>query len=182
MASTKLKMGLVAAVITASVLTPWLLQRQAQARLNAQNEIERRQYNQLAELAADNQRLAGLIASADRSRASSNSQFRELLKLRGENHCPTSLDQLTPYLAQNNATLSGSNQYEIIYQGSLDQLKNLPWGSIAVVRDAQPWAGPNGTMLRTYGFPSGSSQMVIDNLQPWLSQHVITPPMDAPGH
>ena len=76
MASTKLKMGLVAAVITASVLTPWLLQRQAQARLNAQNEIERRQYNQLAELAADNQRLAGLIASAEHSRASSNSQFR----------------------------------------------------------------------------------------------------------
>ena len=93
-----------------------------------------------------------------------------------QNECPTSLDQLTPYLAKNNATLSGSNQYEIIYHGSLDQLTNLSWGSIAVVRDAQPWPGPEGTMMRTYGFPSGMSQMVIDNLQPWLSQHVIMAP------
>jgi len=92
-----------------------------------------------------------------------------------QNQCPTSLDQLTPYLANNNAKLSGSNQYEIIYQGSLDQLKNLPWSSIAVVRDAEPWPGPEGIMMRTYGFPGGNSQMVIDNLQPWLSQHVITP-------
>jgi hypothetical protein len=35
-------------------------------------------------LNADNQRLAGLLAKADSSQASSDSQFRELLRLRGE--------------------------------------------------------------------------------------------------
>jgi len=90
-----------------------------------------------------------------------------------QNQAPTSLDQLSKYLADNKATMSGTNQYEIIFHGSLDQLRGLPWGSIAVVRDAQPWPGPDGTMMRTYGFPGGLSQMIIDGLQPWTSEHVI---------
>ena len=92
-----------------------------------------------------------------------------------QNQFATSLDQLSPYLSQFGATVSGSNHYEIIYQGSLDQLKGLPWGSIAVVRDAEPWPGPDGTMMRVYGFPDGHSQMIIDNVQPWISEHVIMP-------
>jgi len=84
MASTKLKTGVIAAVIVASVVTPLLLQRQAQARLREQDETGRQQSSQLAQLTAENQRLTGLIASAEHSRASSSSQFRELLKLRGE--------------------------------------------------------------------------------------------------
>jgi RNA polymerase sigma factor (sigma-70 family) len=84
MASTKLKTTVIAAVLIASVVTPLLLQRQAQARWREQDESWRQQSSQLAQLTADNQRLAGLLAGANDSAASSNSQFRELLRLRGE--------------------------------------------------------------------------------------------------
>lgn len=97
-----------------------------------------------------------------------------------QNQSPTSLDELAPYLAKNNSTLSGTNRYEIIYQGSLDDLKGLPWGSVAVVRDAQPWPGPDGTMMRVYGFPGGISQMVNSDYAPaFEAQHVIS--ATAPG-
>ena len=92
-----------------------------------------------------------------------------------QNQSPTSLDELASYLAKNNSTLSGTNQYELIFQGSLDDLKGLPWGSVAVIRDAQPWPGPDGTMMRVYGFPGGFSQMVSSDYVPaFEAQHVIS--------
>jgi RNA polymerase sigma factor (sigma-70 family) len=84
MASTKLKTSVAAAVIVASVMTPLLMQRQAQGRLREQNENARQQSNQLAQLTVENQRQAGLLAKAEISQPSSDSQFRELLRLRGE--------------------------------------------------------------------------------------------------
>jgi hypothetical protein len=96
--------------------------------------------------------------------------------------CPASLDQLAPYLASENLTLSGTNQFEIIFQGSLDRLEGLPWGSVAVVREQQPWPGPDGKMRKVYGFPGGNAQMVqADYFQSWEAQHVIAPPADASG-
>jgi hypothetical protein len=95
-----------------------------------------------------------------------------------QNQSPVSLDQLASYLAKENRSLSGSNQFEIAYHGSLDQLQGLPWGSVAVIREPQPWPGPDGRMLRVYGFLDGHSQMVSsdDNFQSWETQHVIAPP------
>ncbi len=84
MASTKLKASLAAAVVAASVLTPWLLQRQAQARLDAQNAIWLSQSNQLAQLSLKNARLAETLARGKSSIASSPGEFREMLRLRGE--------------------------------------------------------------------------------------------------
>jgi hypothetical protein len=95
---------------------------------------------------------------------------------------PASLDQLAPYLAQENLALSGTNQFEIIFQGSLDTLEGLPWGSVAVIREQQPWPGPDGKMMKVYAFPDGHSQMVqSDYFQSWEAQHVIAPPADATG-
>jgi hypothetical protein len=97
-----------------------------------------------------------------------------------QNQSPTSLDELAPYLAKNNSTLSGTNHYEIVYQGSLDDLKGLPWGSVAAIRDAQPWPGPDGTMMRVYGFPDGHSQMVsADHMPAFEAQHVISSPSNS---
>jgi RNA polymerase sigma factor (sigma-70 family) len=84
MASTKLKTSIVAAFIVASVLTPLLLQRQAQARLREQNEIGRRQADQLAQLTADDQHLTSLLTQAEKLQPDSDGQFRELMRLRGE--------------------------------------------------------------------------------------------------
>jgi len=84
MASTKLKTSAVAAVLVASLVTPLLLQHQAQAALREQDEAWRQQSNQLAQLSADNQRLAGLLAQPKPSTPVPDNQFRELMRLRGE--------------------------------------------------------------------------------------------------
>jgi hypothetical protein len=95
---------------------------------------------------------------------------------------PASLDELTTYMAKDNRAFSGTNQFEIVYQGSLDDLKGLPWGSVAVVREVQPWPGPDGTWMRVYGFPSGASQIVSsDYVQAFEAQHVISPPPMSPS-
>ncbi len=95
-----------------------------------------------------------------------------------QNQSPSNLDQLTPYLAKENRSLSGSNQFEIIYQGSLDTLQGIPWGSVAVVREQQPWPGPDGKMMRLYGMIGGIGQIVgsDDNFVSWEARHVIPAP------
>jgi len=84
MAATKLKAGVVAAIVLASVVAPFLVQLAAQAKLKEQDETLRRQTNHLAQLAADNQRLAGLLAQPGNSQPLPDDQFLELLRLRGE--------------------------------------------------------------------------------------------------
>jgi hypothetical protein len=100
-----------------------------------------------------------------------------------QNQSPVGLDQLDAYLAKENRTLSGTNQFEIVFQGSLDQLQGLPPGAVAVVREQQPWPGPNGKMMRVYGFADGHSQMVVsdDNFQSYEAQHVIMPTTTVPS-
>ncbi len=84
MAATNLKSATVTAVIiAASILTPLLLQHQAQARLNDQDESLRQQSNQVAQLTADNQRLASQFNQKN-SRPAADPQLAELLKLRSE--------------------------------------------------------------------------------------------------
>jgi len=100
-----------------------------------------------------------------------------------QNQSPSNLDQLASYLAKLSGSSSGSNQFEIVYQGSLDRLRSLPWGSVAVIREQLPWPGPDGRMMRLYGFPDGHSQIVSsdDGFQSFEAIHVIAPPNDATG-
>ncbi|HEY3863129.1 MAG TPA: hypothetical protein VGO59_14700 [Verrucomicrobiae bacterium] len=162
------------------------------AKLRDEAKVLRKQTNDLAEAAAKKQdsppprstsnpaRTPEYYEQLHRLSNGRNWEARDLGRAFGEyaeeheNQSASSLGQLASYLAKNNAALSGSNQYEIIFHGSLDQLKGLPRGSIAVVRDAQPWPGPDGKMRRVYGFPDGHSQIILDNLQPWISEHVIS--------
>jgi hypothetical protein len=94
---------------------------------------------------------------------------------------PSSFDQMTPYQAKAGVPFSGTNQFEIVCQGSFDKLQGIPPGTVAVVRDRQTWAGPDGKLMRVYGLADGSSQIVEsdDNFQTWEATHVIkkiTPP------
>jgi len=82
MAAINLKSTVFTALALAAVLTPLLLQHQAQARLRDLDETLRRQSNQLAQLTADNQRLAQL--NQKNSRPPADPQLNELLKLRSE--------------------------------------------------------------------------------------------------
>lgn len=84
MAATKLQAGIISAVIVASGVTPLLVQHQAQARLREQDEAWQRQTNQLAQVTAENQRLANLLVQTKNTRPPPNSQLLEVLRLRSE--------------------------------------------------------------------------------------------------
>ena len=117
-----------------------------------------------------------LAGARTRDAMSLGSAFEEYA-FEHQQQTPLNLDQLAPYLGKERTPLSGTNQFELVYQGSLDNLKGLPWGSVAVIREQQPWQGPDGKMMRVYGFPSGTSQIVGCEFQSsWEAQHVIAPP------
>jgi hypothetical protein len=95
-----------------------------------------------------------------------------------QNQCPSSFDQVASYLAKKEMSLSGSNQFEILYRGSFDQLQGVSRGEVALVREQQTWTGPDGKTMRVYGMADGSGQMVgsEDNFKAWEAKHVISPP------
>ena len=82
MAIAKLKTSIVSAVVITGVATSLLIQQQARAKMREQNESLRQRSDQLAQLAADNERLSNLAAQVNGSAA--NTQLDELLKLRAE--------------------------------------------------------------------------------------------------
>jgi type II secretory pathway pseudopilin PulG len=95
-----------------------------------------------------------------------------------EGQFPTNLDQIVVYLGKEKLVLSGTNQFEIVYQGSLERLQGIPLGTVAVIRDEQTWKGPDGKIMRVYGMADGVGQMVAsdDNFQSWEAKHIIPPP------
>ncbi len=96
---------------------------------------------------------------------------------------PPSLDQIAPYLQKIRMPLpyTGTNDFELVYQGSLDDLTNLPLRGIAVVRDRQTWPAPSGNLARVYGMADGwwSTVESDDNFQAWEAEHIIPPPPTA---
>ena len=72
----------VTAVVGATI---WLgVEHQSRLRLGEQNKVLRQQFDQMASLAAENERMSNLVAKASRSQALPDDQSRELLRLRGE--------------------------------------------------------------------------------------------------
>ena len=84
MAGTKLKTGIVSAIVAASVVTPLLVKNQAQARLRDQGERVRQRADQLAKFQAEKEQLSKLLAAAKNPRPLSNDQLSDLMRLRGE--------------------------------------------------------------------------------------------------
>jgi hypothetical protein len=84
MATTKLNVGTICAVVVASVVTPLVVQHEAQARLRDCDEALQHRADQVAGLQMDNERLANLLAQPKNPRSLSDNQFGELLRLRGE--------------------------------------------------------------------------------------------------
>jgi len=84
MAATKLKAGILGAIIVASIATPLVIQDRAQARLRDQDEASRQQADQLARLQKEYGRLSNLLTRTESSQTLPNKQFNEVLRLRGE--------------------------------------------------------------------------------------------------
>ena len=81
MTMTKLKLGIISAMVVAGVTTPLVFQHQSQVKLREDNQAL---WQQVTQLAAENERLSNLVARANSSQALANGQPGELLRLRGE--------------------------------------------------------------------------------------------------
>jgi hypothetical protein len=64
MTMTKLKAGIIGAIVIAGVAVPLLVQHQVEVRLRAENQFLRQHVVQLAQLTAENRRLSKLLAQA----------------------------------------------------------------------------------------------------------------------
>ena len=169
------------------------------AKLRAQAEALRKQTNELAKLSPPRQQPHSSRAAASPTTHPPEywDQLHQIMGARGtdarnlatavseyaaqhQGHAPHSLDELDPYLGKAGRPLSGTNQFEIVFQGSLDQLQGLPPGEVAVVREQQTWLTPDGKTARVYGLNGGIGQVVAsdDNFQTWESKHII-PPLNA---
>jgi len=65
-----------------------------------------------------------------------------------QGHFPSDLSQIDAYLKKNKASLSGTNQFDMVFHGTLDDLKGVPGGSVAVFRDRQIFPAPDGQLAR----------------------------------
>ena len=95
-----------------------------------------------------------------------------------DSQSPANLDELNAYMAaQGNPRLSGNTQFEIVYHGTLDQLKGIPFDTVAVIREKNHWLGPDGAKFKIYGMANGSSEMVEsnDDFKSWEAKHIISP-------
>jgi RNA polymerase sigma factor (sigma-70 family) len=237
---TKLKAGIVGAMIMAGVATPLVIHYQAQAKLRDRDAVMQQQNDQLAQLASENGRLSNLVAQANG--AMPQDQSRELLKLRGEvgvlkgqlaaavnlqertkrasqtkaevdpaeeqkqiaiakmtytkgwtlafwqyadqnqGQLPTNFDQAISFLPEEarGQTNLAPDQFEIAYQGSLNDLANRQ--STIVIREKEAVQDLDGGSHRAYGFADGHSEIhkaVDGNFQPWEQQHMIAPPIGS---
>lgn len=84
MTMTKLKVGIITAVVVAGVAVPWVMHHQAQTRLTEANGALRQQTEKSDQLAAENARLARLASQATSTPVVTNNPSLELLRLRGE--------------------------------------------------------------------------------------------------
>ena len=92
-----------------------------------------------------------------------------------QGQCPSNIDQIVPYLAKDKLSLSGTNQFEIVYQGSQNDLTNIPPRRVALIRERKPWLTPDGKWARVYGSADGAASIIVsdDNFQSWDAQHII---------
>lgn len=85
MSMTKLKVAIITVAVAAGVTIPVVMQHQTKTELAAVNEALRLKTQQLAELTAENERLAALVAKAPATASPTvTPPSRELLKLRSE--------------------------------------------------------------------------------------------------
>ena len=84
MTKTKIQLGIISVIAVAVVAIPLAIQPQSRAKLREENQVLRQQVSQLAQAAAENERLSNLLAQAKSPASLSREQASELLKLRGE--------------------------------------------------------------------------------------------------
>ena len=110
--------------------------------------------------------------------ASSLSEAIEQYLANHQEQFPLSLDQLVPYLQKEHLSLTGTNEFEIVYTGTSDRFTNIPVQGVAVFRERQAWLAPSGKWARLYVTADGHRHIVEseDNFQAWEAEHIFPPP------
>ena len=96
--------------------------------------------------------------------------------LEHQGELPSNLDQVAPYLAKRHMSLTGTNDFEIVYQGSINELTNVPLRAVALVRERQAWLTPSGKWARVYApVADGMAEVVEsdDNFRSYEAEHII---------
>jgi len=153
MTLTKLKAGILGALVFAGAGTTLVLQQQSQSALRDENLALRQQVEQFAAMQADNARLSNQLATAGQSGSLSKDQLSELMRLRGEvgqlRNQKSDLDKLR---AENRQLRNAPNPRPADQSEAATQQNNFPRESWAFVGYADPesafqstvWALSNG--------------------------------------
>jgi len=91
----------------------------------------------------------------------------------------TNFDQFATYLTNSDLKLTGTNNFELTYTGSINGLTNA--ASVIMMQESQAWQTTSGTWAKTYGFMDGHSEVHVqpsDDFDPFEQQHSISPPPD----
>jgi len=154
----------------------------------------------LANAAVQQQRLT--LESQARAEADSKEQQRQIAiakmnytrvwmlafsqyAVQNQGQCPTNFEQAASFLPDEgkNETQLTPDQFEITYQGSLNDITNRQ--SLIVLREKEAIQDADGGAHRAYGFADGHSEIhkaVDGNFLPWEQQHMIAPqPGVQPG-
>ena len=72
------------------------------------------------------------------------------------------------------APMTGTSKFEMVYQGSYNELANVPWQEVALIRERQAWPTPGGKWARIYVMANGEVNVVEsdDNFQSWEAEHI----------
>lgn len=89
---------------------------------------------------------------------------------------PPSLEAALPYLWEGRQ-IPEIGRYELVFQGSIEELRGIPPAAIALVRERQPWKTPSGKLARVYGMLAGNVEVVEsdDQFAAWELNHVLPP-------
>ena len=90
---------------------------------------------------------------------------------------PSNLEDAAAYFYEDQEPPQTS-EFEMIYQGSLKELTNVPQQGVALIRQRQAWPTPLGKWARIYVMAGGDLNVVEsdDNFQSWEASHIIPPP------
>lgn len=90
---------------------------------------------------------------------------------------PAHFAQAAAYYSQDEP-VPRADEFEMVYQGSLKELTNVPAQAVALIRERQAWPTPGGKWARLYVMVSGEVKVVEcdDNFQSWETAHVVPSP------
>jgi RNA polymerase sigma factor (sigma-70 family) len=168
---TKLKLGLITAIVIVAVTTPLIVHYRTGLKLETSPlQTPREQPTHSADYF---QRLHQMAGSKETDVKALGLAFR-IYATEHNDRFPTNLKAAEPYLTDGKLSQTESNEIEIFYQGPLPELASDPnQGKFILFRDRQSWPGPDGKPTRVYGMGDGSVQTIEsdDNFKSWEAAH-----------